>query len=1152
MKERMSIRSWSIVAVSVASALILAMALILPHSATDTDSAARRVGRTLEKRMALLESYVDRPDETLPSDMVIYRYAGDSLKSWRNQFSVMNDDISPRTVVQRLTDLRGGMLSPLADVTDEPSFYSFGPCWYVARRVEDGDDICIIGLEIQNSLDERSFNGVNHRFHLSDRYSVKPLSVNGGSAVSIGGEDIFKVAYESLSPNAPANALLVWVVVMLFMVACLLYVLENKTVRSALLSISGVMVSLLATYFWGMHAQDDYPLFSPTLYSGSRLMYSLGASVIVNLAIMLTVWSIYFARKDLRKKMKSRTALLIGGAVDVAAILAILLYAHFALESIVLNSSISLELYKIDELSRYTLIVYMSFILLLASVTMLLQLLQPVLSRFLGFHFSAFSPKSRMVEALLIALYIVQVGTYHGFEKEQQRLALWANRLSVDRDVTVELQLRRADAAIAGDAIISSLLSLDGTEAIIENLIADNHLRAIMQDYKVTVRLLRDARPDPEVLDRINARLRDGQPIVEGAHFIYVERPDGRAVYDGVFLFFNEAAGLTRMLVEVTPRAMNSDRGYQALLGGTQNGRLSIPSYYSYARYRGDDLLLFRGKFAYPTKLPQYVRGKLAGTVSTDGYMHFVSSISDDESVVISRPKIAILNYVVECVFLALVAYLILSILAFRKHRRKVFETSYYKPRIAWVLMVSLVITLVAMATASVIFVYDRNEDNLRDIMSDKINSVQALILEGLRQQGRPNNPAAMAMVLKTVSENTGSDITLYGPDGRVRMSTVPEVFDRMLLGSRIDAEAYDNIINGSKRYYIHRETLQRRRYYSMYAPLVDPEGRIAAIICVPFTDGNADFEKDAFMHLITIMTIFLILALLARFMSTAVVDMMFKPLLEMSRKMKAADLDSLEYIEYDREDEIRTLVKAYNGMVTELSENSKMLAQAERDKAWSGMARQVAHEIKNPLTPMKLQIQRIIRLKERNAPNWEEKFDEVSGILLDQIDILSDTANEFSTFAKLYTEEPVDINLDQMLQEEITMFDNKDGLTIDYYGLSDARTSGPKPQLTRVFWNLLGNACQAIEDRPDGHIVVSLRNSSRDGWYDIVFEDNGPGVSEENVEKLFTPNFTTKSSGSGLGLAMSRSILEKCGAEISYSRSFTLGGACFTINYPK
>ena len=132
-------------------------------------------------------------------------------------------------------------------------------------------------------------------------------------------------------------------------------------------------------------------------------------------------------------------------------------------------------------------------------------------------------------------------------------------------------------------------------------------------------------------------------------------------------------------------------------------------------------------------------------------------------------------------------------------------------------------------------------------------------------------------------------------------------------------------------------------------------------------------------------------------------------------------------------------------------------------------------------------------------------------------------------------------------------MFDNRDDIQFTYIGMAGAQAMGPKPQLTRVFVNLLGNAVQAVEgSEASGRVFVSLRKSMREGFYDIVVEDNGPGVSEENVPKLFSPNFTTKNGGSGLGLAISRSVLESCGATISYSRSFTLGGACFTISYPK
>ena len=324
------------------------------------------------------------------------------------------------------------------------------------------------------------------------------------------------------------------------------------------------------------------------------------------------------------------------------------------------------------------------------------------------------------------------------------------------------------------------------------------------------------------------------------------------------------------------------------------------------------------------------------------------------------------------------------------------------------------------------------------------------------------------------------------------------------------------------------------------------------AIATSPYTDQSYDFENEALVHIASIITVFLLLLMIARVVTVAVIGRMFRPLSEMGRKMKVSDVDHLEYIIYDQEDELTSLVRAYNLMVHDLSDSTRQLAQAERDKAWSEMARQVAHEIKNPLTPIKLQLQMLIRMKNAGRPGWEKKFDEVSATVLEHIDVLAHTANEFSTFAKLYSEEPVLIDLDALIREEVSMFDAREDITFTYYGLEGAEVMGPKPQITRVLVNLVTNAVQALEGREFGQIVVSLRNSTREGFYDIVVEDNGPGVKEENRAKLFTPDFTTKSHGSGLGLAISRNIIERCGGEIGYSKSFTLGGACFTVRYPK
>ena len=384
-----------------------------------------------------------------------------------------------------------------------------------------------------------------------------------------------------------------------------------------------------------------------------------------------------------------------------------------------------------------------------------------------------------------------------------------------------------------------------------------------------------------------------------------------------------------------------------------------------------------------------------------------------------------------------------------------------------------------------------------------------------------------------------------------------------MLISDRMNEDAFADIVYNNKRFVVNHEKARGIDYTMLYAPLFNEAGNMVAILSSPFSDDNYDFQNEAVMHLVSILAVFFILLLLARFMVSSIVDRLFQPLVTLGEKMNRTDIDNLEKIEYDRVDEVSTLVHAYNEMVEDLSESTVLLKKVERDKAWSSMARQVAHQIKNPLTPMKLQIQRLMRLKERNAPGWESKFDDAARIVLEHIDILSETATEFSMLAKLGTEDFTSIDLDALIQEELSMVDCNDSVIFNYFGLKDACVMGPKPQLKSALLNLLTNSVQAIEiqqqedaeagkDVRQGRVVVSLRNSIKSGYYDIVIEDNGPGVKSENLDKLFTPNFTTKSSGTGLGLAITRSVLTKCDAEISYAKSFGLGGASFTITYPK
>ena len=533
--------------------------------------------------------------------------------------------------------------------------------------------------------------------------------------------------------------------------------------------------------------------------------------------------------------------------------------------------------------------------------------------------------------------------------------------------------------------------------------------------------------------------------------------------------------------------------------------------------------------------------------------------------IVISRQKRSGLVYFTSFSYLCLALSGILSIFARSRKKKQPFKSNYFRTRINSILFLSSFLILISMTVISIVFVYKRNQENMYDLMSSRITTIQALVERYARTADDWNalNTQEYTSILENISNTTKCDITLYTPGGKVFRSTTPEVFERMIMGSRMDESAYYNIRNLHQRYFIHRENIDDYAYWAMYAPIFNDKGQMVAIVGTPYTDRGFDFRREAFFHAALIINLFLLLLIASLLFSTREVNSLFSPLMEMGKKMNVADIHDLEYIIYKREDEISSLVDAYNRMVKGLSESTRQLAQAERDKAWSQMARQVAHEIKNPLTPIKLQIQRLIRLKNNGNPAWEQRFDEVSAVVLEHIDILTETANEFSTFAKLYSEDPVLMDLDRTLKDQIMIFDNRENVKISYLGMENAMVMAPKPQLIRVFVNLITNAVQAVENAQkeaadngeetrSGRVMISLRNSIKEGYYDIVVEDNGPGVSEENQSKLFTPNFTTKSSGTGLGLAICRNIIEKCEGEIHYQKSFVLGGASFIVTVPK
>jgi nitrogen fixation/metabolism regulation signal transduction histidine kinase len=276
------------------------------------------------------------------------------------------------------------------------------------------------------------------------------------------------------------------------------------------------------------------------------------------------------------------------------------------------------------------------------------------------------------------------------------------------------------------------------------------------------------------------------------------------------------------------------------------------------------------------------------------------------------------------------------------------------------------------------------------------------------------------------------------------------------------------------------------------------------------------------------------------------------QPIKLIQSKMETIELGkSYEKIEYSNEDEIGQLVTEYNNMVDKLDESAKQLAKGERETAWREMAKQVAHEIKNPLTPMKLSIQFLTRSWANGNSDFESVLTKVSSTLVQQIDTLSSIATEFSSYAKLPQPKAQNLNLVEVLENVVLLYqtvENAD-VTSDFGGHTNVPAFVDKEQMTRVFVNIIKNATQAIPEGVRGKIHVSL-DVKDDSKIVVRIADNGCGIPDEIREKLFTPNFTTKSSGSGLGLAMVRNMVVNANGDITFE-SEVGKGTTFIITLP-
>jgi nitrogen fixation/metabolism regulation signal transduction histidine kinase len=338
--------------------------------------------------------------------------------------------------------------------------------------------------------------------------------------------------------------------------------------------------------------------------------------------------------------------------------------------------------------------------------------------------------------------------------------------------------------------------------------------------------------------------------------------------------------------------------------------------------------------------------------------------------------------------------------------------------------------------------------------------------------------------------------------------------------------------------------------YLSNYLPVRDESGKEYAYLNIPYFESQNKLQDEISNFLVTIINLNAFIFLVAGIIALFIANSITRSFSFISDKMKKINLETgNEEIIWNRQDEIGDLVIEYNKMVKKLDISAEMLARSEREGAWREMARQVAHEIKNPLTPMKLNLQYLQMAIDNNSPDVKNISLYVAGIILEQIEHLSQIAGDFAQFAKIGNTKIQTIDVNQMLENSIMLYSTNDEIDIDadLYP-QEILIEADKTQVNRLFTNLLQNAVQSVPDYRT--TLIKVKSELQDDKVLISIKDNGNGIQSAMISKIFKPNFTTKTSGTGLGLAMCKGIVENLNGRIWFETSEG-EWTCFYVEIP-
>ena len=947
-----------------------------------------------------------------------------------------------------------------------------------------------------------------------------------------------------------------------------------------------------------------FDLFDPSLYAYSFWLPSLGDLLL--LSTLFFFWVINFVKDFSYSTSQNKEEIISAYGFN----LLVYLFVNYLVENLIRNSSISFQLNRIDDINQYSIVGYLviaflffsaflinlkvveasdryiskvkflrvHFFLIVICVALTFVLDSSYLYMvclFLITNFSVFALQNTHFKrhSLSYLIYFVSLFAffslisiqYHNQSRKVEIQKLMAVNLNSEHDPAAEIFLTEIQQELNVDSIIPYLLSSSYKE--LESYIERQYFGGYFRKYDVDVYLCGGSdslfiEPDNQwvpCFPFFEKMIAESGTQIPGTNFYFMDKMDGRISYTGKLFYplTTDSLGAS-VFLELRSRLLPEGAGFPELLLDKSMAKPDRYRHLSYAKYIDKELVYVSGEYQYNYYIDSYDFKKDSTEFTLekwDGYNHLIYQLGDDNYIIVSSKSFEFLDYLISFPYLFVFYFIFILLVVFGgnpSYRKKamVYDLKF---KIQASIITVVLLSLFVVAAGTIFYNIQEYENKHLDDLNEKMKSISEEIDMRMNDVDKisPDLVDWLWSELNKLSIVFRTDINIFGVNGELIASSRREIITRGIISNRIDTEAFYELTENYQVNYTQPEKIGNLSYLSVYEPIINNGGDYLGFINLPYFSRGDEMKQEVSTFIVAFINLYILLFLASVIVAVLLANQITRPLSLIREKLKGIQLvKKNEQISYQRDDEIGALIKEYNRKVEELDESADLLARTERELAWREMAKQIAHEIKNPLTPMKLNIQYLQRAKDEKAEHFDEFFNRVTHSLIEQIDTLSDIATEFSNFAKIPKAKNEVFNLAEQLIKVTGLFESSTNIdfSIQLNGQEELLVFADHEQISRAMVNLIKNAIQSIPPKRRGKVQVGLKQKK--DMAVISVQDNGSGIPEDIRQQMFMPNFTTKTSGMGLGLAIVKKIIENAKGNIWFETELEKG-TVFYIEIP-